>query len=151
MTFLFVFFSIQTELGEEYPKCHVCGARPGDNPPNEPPNGKYANDFIVKTYTQGEVIEIKSQLTANHKGEMEYRICENDEKQAVVDYDCFNKNLLVGEDGVTTAFKIITQSYSADIAHRVKLPPNLTCKRCILQWRYRAGNSWAKGCAGTIF
>ena len=27
---------------------------------------------------------------------------------------------------------------------RVQLPADLSCSRCVLQWRYHAGNNWGK-------
>ncbi|CAG7720002.1 unnamed protein product [Allacma fusca] len=53
--------------------------------------------------------------------------------------ECLDQNLLQLEDG-STQFPI--PAVSGHYYPKVKLPSNLTCEHCVLQWHYRAGNNW---------
>lgn len=132
----------QTQWTQNGGKCGICGDNWADFPrDNEAPFGKYANGIIVAEYQPGDIIAIKTHLTANHKGWFEYRLCQNDDPKAAVTQDCLDQHLLVGEDG-TTRFKI--ESGMVYVTHRVRLPLDVTCKDCVLQWKYNTGNSWGK-------
>ena len=52
------------------------------------------------------------------------------------------KNILRLEDGSKYFFVPITKTR---IEVRVKLPDDLTCWQCILQWTYVVGNNWGSG------
>lgn len=57
-------------------KCGVCG-----DPWNEPQprpheiGGYFANGLLGRRYTPGQVIDIEIELTSNHKGHFELRLC----------------------------------------------------------------------------
>jgi hypothetical protein len=36
-----------------------------------------------------------------------------------------------------------------NVSKRLKLPENLSCSHCVLQWKYRAGNSWGADSGST--
>lgn len=86
-------FTVQWELNGG--KCGVCG-----DPWNEPKprsheiGGIFANGKLVRQYTTGQVIDIEIELTSNHKGYFEMRLCPlignvvNAETE-----ECFNKYL----------------------------------------------------------
>lgn len=132
----------QTQWNENGGKCGICGDNYADFPrENEAPYGKYANGIIVAMYEPGQLINVTIHLTANHKGWVEYRLCQNNDPKAAVTQDCLDKHLLAAEDG-NTRFQIL--SGMEFITHFVRLPPDVTCKDCVLQWKYNTGNSWGK-------
>merc|ERR1712002_1001022 len=82
-------------------KCGICGD-PYDGPwEHEAPGGKYANGNIVATYTQGQTIDIAVDVTANHLGHFNYRLCPNNNIHQDPKQDCFDAHLLEleGRDG----------------------------------------------------
>lgn len=121
--------------------------------------GKYALGIIGKTYREGENITIIVDVTANHDGFFEFRLCQNDEKMANVTQKCLDKNRLVifnnnEEEAVRSRKTIKTalnrykyflaSSNTGQYSVKTKLPDNLTCKYCVLQWRYHSGNGYGK-------
>lgn len=68
---------LQVQYQRNGGKCGVCGD-PWDGPWENEPGGKYALGIIVRKYGVGDVITVKVQLTASHKGYMEFRLCAND-------------------------------------------------------------------------
>ena len=61
--------------------------------PNEA-GGIYGQGIIVRKYRQNSIIRIKVELTANHKGAFEFRICPNNNPKKVVSQKCLDKYLL---------------------------------------------------------
>ncbi|KAJ6644135.1 hypothetical protein Bhyg_09101 [Pseudolycoriella hygida] len=123
--------------------CGPCGdpvgqARPRDNEIG----GRWDRGIITGRYTAGGIIPIEVQLTAAHLGFFEFRICNqpgnhNGETQA-----CFNQHLLQRTDGGGSRVNVDgPRTYS----QQFRLPANLRCTRCVLQWNYRAGNNWGTG------
>ena len=72
-------------------KCGICGDRYGGPKPHEAPGGKYANGIIVETYQSGQNIEVEVQLTANHKGYFEFKLCPNNNVAADKGQWCFDQ------------------------------------------------------------
>jgi len=120
--------------------CGVCGdpiaaAAPRDNELG----GRYSKGIITGNYRAGEVIDIEVQLTAAHKGYMEWRLCEtptSGETQA-----CFNRNLLQLADGSGSKLPVTSTGWYKT---QVRLPAGVTCNHCVIQWNYRAGNNWGQ-------
>jgi hypothetical protein len=101
-------------------------------------------------------------ITANHKGYFEFRLCENNDPKKVVEQNCFDKNLLLvlnnneGNiqiptnkdevyDSSMNQFKYFLPNEGSKKYHpKIQLPKGLKCSSCILQWRYRGGNSFGK-------
>lgn len=98
-------------------------------------------------------------ITANHDGYFEFKLCQNDEKMKVVTQDCFDKNLLevVNENNEElipiekanmlnismNKFKYFVPFANRSKFHiELKLPDNVKCKYCVLQWRYHTGNNY---------
>jgi len=132
-------------------KCGVCGDRWDGARENETP-GKYATGTIVANYTSGQDIDVEIQITSNHKGWVEFRLCENNDINKDKDQTCFDKHLLVFKaTGKTRKPLGVGNGF---FTYKVSLPQGVTCSQCILQWRYNAGNSWGvdpttnKGCVG---
>ncbi|GFO05726.1 cell wall integrity and stress response component 4-like [Plakobranchus ocellatus] len=130
-------------------KCGVCGDPWGQPQENQPP-GKYSRPFLAKCYQYGtRYIDAHVELTANHLGFMQFRLCPNNDFKKPVTQECLDQNLLdiSNEKGKLIGKKVRIYSQAQDIFLKLSIPENLTCSQCVLQWRYVAGNSW--GCAQT--
>lgn len=139
-------------------KCGVCGDPYDARPKDHEPGGLYATGIIGKTYYEGQKINITIDVTANHMGYFEFRICVTNDPLKVVEQDCFDENLLVilnnNERAIPSkklkAFDndLIKYKYFLPMKNNSKfyvsaqLPVGLTCSACILQWRYHAGNNY---------
>lgn len=83
------------QLDIAYGKCGICGDPWFDDPrEHEAPGGKYATGEIVATYTKGQMFKASIQVTANHNGFFEFKVCPNNDVTTDPTQDCFDK--LVG-------------------------------------------------------
>ncbi|XP_021378831.1 cell wall protein DAN4-like [Mizuhopecten yessoensis] len=121
-------------------KCGMCGD-PYDQPAprDNEAGGKYATGTISKYYTAGSTIDITVRITMNHLGFFEFRLCENNDVTKTITKKCLKHLLVNPETGETKRY---FGDRTGDIVTRVKLPKNVTCSQCVLQWRYKTGNSW---------
>lgn len=132
-------FGIQQQNGG---KCGICGDAWDDYPrANEAPGGIYATGIITKTYTQGSVIPVVLDITANHQGYFEFKLCPNNDIFFDPTQKCFDRHIL--KTGKKKGLKYPIFDYSTGIRMLyLHLPKNLNCEQCILQWTYTAGNNW---------
>ncbi|XP_064596544.1 uncharacterized protein LOC135463156 [Liolophura sinensis] len=124
-------------------KCGLCGD-PFDGPRENEAGGKFANGIITRTYEQGEIIEIVVNLTATHGGYFEFKLCANNDAHTPITQECLDQHLLTRADNPgETRYSDIPEGryvnglptpYVARIKY--KLPDDLTCQQCVLQWRY---------------
>ncbi len=84
-------------------------------------------------------------------GVFEFRVCsiDNDPNQDATQ-SCLNLNVLKTANG-QVEYQIERSFTTVNI--NVTLPPDLVCKHCVFQWKYRTGNSWGvspsgKACLG---
>ncbi|KAK3598612.1 hypothetical protein CHS0354_019872 [Potamilus streckersoni] len=142
-------FAHRIRLGN---KCGVCGD-PWDGPRDNEAGGKYAKGIITAHYKPGQEITIRVTITASHMGWFEFRLCPNNDVTKVVKQECLDKYLLRMADGSGTRY-VLKESRVGDFNIRVKLPDELTCTQCVLQWKWKTGNSWGvdpdtkRGCVG---
>lgn len=131
-----------------------------DSPREHEPGGKYATGQIGKSYREGESITITIDITANHYGFFEFRLCQTDDSMARVDQACFDKNLLrINNNNVEKippktmkALDPLLNNYKYFLPNKnngefhvqAQLPAGVSCKFCILQWRYHAGNNFGQ-------
>jgi len=121
-------------------KCGICGDNYADPTPENEAGGKYGKNITpTRTYIMDQNIPIKVEVTANHLGWFQFRLCPNNNPTKRATPACFEQYLLKqtnGEDtyNVNATLHMFTGYY--------KLPQGLTCSQCILQWRYVTGNSW---------
>ena len=132
-------------------KCGLCG----DNylgPRDNEAGGKYANGIITGKYSMNSIIPVRIHITANHKGWVEFRLCEHNNPLTNITEECLNRNLLADKEGVSR-FKI-PQEVAKHYLYNLAIPDGLRCRACVLQWKYNTGNSWGKdpgqttGCVG---
>ena len=62
----------------------------------------------------------------------------NDAKKAATQ-DCLDKHVLRRTDGGGVRYPVPKGKYNAFFNYTVQLPPDLTCKQCVVQWKYRTG------------
>ncbi|CAF4572679.1 unnamed protein product [Rotaria socialis] len=121
-------------------KCGICGDSYDGSRYHES-GGKYATNIIVRHYLSGALIDVKILLSANHKGFMEFRLCPAVDANTEVTQECLDQNVL----DIQGFGKQYSVSEGLDLIFlRVHLPPGLSCSRCVLQWRYHAGNNWGR-------
>ncbi|XP_071447948.1 uncharacterized protein [Hetaerina americana] len=134
-------------------KCGVCGD-PWDapQPRAHEAGGKYAQGVIVRSYKMGSVVPIRVELTSNHKGYFEFRLCPQNNHRREATQTCLDKYLLNRADSIggTKVFPGTEGGGGNRIFEvRYRLPDGLTCSQCVLQWRYIAGNNWGTCANGT--
>lgn len=122
-------------------KCGICGD-PWDSPqprPNEA-GGMYGKGVIVRKYQKNQAIKVRVELTANHMGYFEFRVCPNNNPKKTASQKCLDQHVLrSATDGDPRYYpgpgtKVFEMHY--------QLPKDLTCRQCVFQWRYVAGNNW---------
>ncbi|UJR14528.1 hypothetical protein I4U23_001524 [Adineta vaga] len=124
-------------------KCSICGEAYDKPVKDFEKGGARYKGTIVRTYTQGQQIDVQVVLTANHKGYFEFRLCNLDASpSADASQECLDRHLLKIANTDSTKFRDVDKYGSEMIALRVQLPPNVACQHCVFQWKYTAGNSW---------
>lgn len=83
------------------------------------------------------LIDITVNISSNHKGYFEFRLCPKSSAAELVTQDCLDRNLLKMADGTTRFY--LQSDLSIPYYPRVQLPTGLTCDNCVLQWWYRTG------------
>lgn len=118
-------------------KCGLCGDNYADPRPraNEL-GGEFGDGQIVGTYVQGGLLPVDTLITANHYGFFTFALCNLDNGSE--DDDCFEKHPLrlaaTGEE----RYPILTNAvgfYNTTL----RLPADLVCEHCVLQWTYNTG------------
>ena len=125
-------------------KCGVCGDPFGKEQMHVYP-GKYANNIISKTYKKGQVITVKVELTANHKGYFTFRI--GDIGNPPITEEKLSHKLTVAGTAATRYY-LPAGSMNEIFTVSLQLPMNLVCRQCVLRWKYTAGNNWGTGTGG---
>ena len=104
--------------------------------------GKFGRGTITRVYQMNERMKVKIELTANHMGHFEFRLCPQNNPLVPASQTCLDRNLLEQTNGEGA-------EYYPGPGNRVfqvwlRLPANLTCTQCVLQWRYFAANNWGE-------
>ncbi|XP_052085254.1 uncharacterized protein LOC127722425 [Mytilus californianus] len=115
-------------------KCGVCGD-PYQGPYQNEAGGIYAKGIIARTYKSGQDISVKIQITANHLGWHEFRLCVNNNTSKKITHDCLDKHLLKTSDTGLTRTTFSANSGIKELT--LKLPKDLICSQCVLQWKWR--------------
>jgi len=129
-------------------KCGICGD-PWDTKqprPNEA-GGMFGNGVIVRKYEMNQVIKIRVELTANHMGYFEFRICPNNALKKPASQMCLDKHILRQQN--LNGPRFFPGPGSKVFEMHYQLPKDLTCRQCVFQWRYVAGNNWGRCKNGT--
>ncbi|CAH1722537.1 uncharacterized protein LOC114130703 [Aphis gossypii] len=136
-------------------KCGICGD-PWDapQPRQHEAGGKYGQGVIVRRYKIGQPVIVRIELTANHRGYFEFRLCPNNAPKQVASQSCLDKYVLrrVKTKDAIEAFhetRFYPGTENKVYEMRYLLPDSLTCSQCVLQWKYIAGNNWGECGNGT--
>jgi len=80
-------------------------------------------------------------ITKNHGGYSEFRICPNNDVTKRVTQSCLDQYLLATPTGKTRYIHEPRDSMrgTGDITVELVLPPGLTCTQCVIQWIWTAG------------
>jgi len=133
--------------------CGLCGD--DWSLPQPRPNeigGKYGQGVLANSYIEGQVVQFEVELTAYHKGFFEFRVCPQNTLSWPASQACLDQHVLVQADAGGEKYYPATPRHGGKGDRywmRYKLPQGLTCGLCVLQWRYRAGNSWGACSNGT--
>ena len=133
--------NISVQFKKNDGKCGVCGDDWSLERPRENENGgKYGTGTISRTYVQGQVIEVEVELTTNHWGWFEMKLCPVNDKLGLEDDKCMDKHPLNLANEDSTKFFIPKDSKKKDtFKYKIKLPNNVVCSQCVLQWTYWTG------------
>lgn len=73
-------------------KCGICGDAFDELiKPHEAPGGVFATGLITRNYTEGQIISVRIEITAYHKGSYEFKICPNDNIKIDPPQECFER------------------------------------------------------------
>ncbi|XP_022914568.2 uncharacterized protein [Onthophagus taurus] len=132
-------------------KCGICGdAWDSSVPRPHEFGGTFGKGVIVRNYFPNSEVPIKVELTASHMGYFTFSLCpdyKNPTEKCLEDNFLDNSHPQNEVDHKTKRFypkdgnKIYEMTF--------KLPPQLSCKHCLLIWRYISGNNWGDCPNGT--
>jgi len=129
-------------------KCGICGDPWDEKEPraNEA-GGTYGRGVITRKYKKNQAIKVRIELTANHMGHFEFKLCPQNNLRKPATQTCLDKYALQLANGGGTQYypgpgnKVFEMWF--------QLPKDLTCKQCVFQWRYVAANNWGTCKNGT--
>jgi len=133
-------------------KCGVCGDNYKDTVPRaHETGGKYGLNIISKRYVMGQTIDIEIDISANHWGHFELKLCPTNSEDEIATQECFDRNPLVLADNPRShQFYVPLDSPKiTKFNYKVNLPFGITCSRCVMQWTYYTGNTWGQCANGT--
>ena len=120
-------------------KCGTCGDEYGISNPRFVYPGAFANNPpIVKTYTEGSLIQVTVKITANHLGYFIFRVAPL--VNAPITQTELDNNMLELENGDQEW--TLGDTGGGDYTITLRLPSGLSCEHCVLQWWYTTGNNW---------
>ncbi|KAH3839326.1 uncharacterized protein LOC127876652 [Dreissena polymorpha] len=120
-------------------RCGVCGD-PWQGPRDNEAGGKYARGLVARQYQTGAFINVTVELTSNHGGYFEFRLCPVNDPTREATHECLDRHLL-NIVGHGTRWFIAAPGPSTTVELVVMLPPKLTCSQCVMQWKWVAGQS----------
>ncbi|KAL3884400.1 hypothetical protein ACJMK2_024539 [Sinanodonta woodiana] len=123
-------------------KCGVCGDPYDSDRPNEA-GGRYANGIIARTYDSAdEFIEVTIEVTASVGGYFEFRLCPHNNIYKPVKQSCLDQYPLRIEGNGRRLYPDLPLGKSGFVIAKLSIPQGVTCKQCVLQWKWHGGNHW---------
>lgn len=123
--------SFQSQWKNNNGKCGLCGD-PWNKPRDHEFGGKYFTNHISSTYQKGSVINLTVFTNLNPSGWMEFRLLPYDTGISSIS----NNYLLHIGDSRTRRYRVRRSGYHVI---PVRLPTDVECERCILQWKFHTG------------
>ena len=87
-------------------------------------------------------MKVRIELTANHMGHFEFRLCPQNNPLVPASQTCLDRYLLQQINGEGGEFYPGPGNRVFQVW--LQLPANLTCTQCVFQWRYFAANNWGE-------
>lgn len=135
------------QIGQGY-KCGICGDPYDESQPRKHEiGGPYYKGYLVANYTTEQVIDVTVQITANHKGFFQFKLCPVPGFQTEATQECLDRTVLKVAGTDETEYHITNEI--KDFHLQLQLPADLQCDHCVFQWRYHTGNSWGNCGNGT--
>ena len=72
----------------------------------------YGRGVLVRKYQRGQPIKVRVELTANHMGYFEFRICPNNNPAQVASQKCLDTNVLQKTSGGGPRYNYTAQKYN---------------------------------------
>jgi len=133
-------------INENHGKCGICGDNYADPSPRaHEAGGMYASGIVVKRYSPGQLLDVEIELTANHQGTFQFKVCPADNPKEEVNQACLDGHVLelFNSDGkIGRSYIIDSPDKRKTFYLKVKLPEVLSCSQCVMQWTYVAANTW---------
>ncbi|GBL98539.1 hypothetical protein AVEN_111649-1 [Araneus ventricosus] len=135
---------IQIQWQRNGGKCGICGdpynmPHPRDNEAG----GKYGEGIISGHYLPGQIMDAVVDVTTNHRGYFEFKVCPNNNPKKEATQECLDKYPLKLAQGGGTKYYIANKG-NGGITVKLQLPKGLSCSQCVFQWTYVAGNNWGR-------
>lgn len=133
-------------------KCGICG----DNYANPRPRahelgGQFGEGVVVAKYVAGQKVTVQISITANHRGNSWFELCNMDSMFAkgtkMEEEECFKTKVLT-VDGEENWWLPTAEVRVFDVD--LKMPEDVTCNHCVFRWTWRAG-MFAQHCMFEIF
>ncbi|KAK8400717.1 hypothetical protein O3P69_002488 [Scylla paramamosain] len=115
--------------------CPPCGDKP-DTPRPRPHElgGTWGTGTIVRTYTLGQRIQVRVNVTNSHGGKLRFNLCPHVEPNTPVEQSCFDKHALKIVGQRSKAVQLTAPNGSSEIKSvELRLPYDVTCNHCVLQ------------------
>ena len=81
-------------------------------------------------------IQFQPDVTANHLGWIEFRLCARDSRSTPLTHQCLDQHVLADVKGET---RFWIGSAKGVLKFQIRLPAGVTCKECVIQWKYNTG------------
>ncbi|KAF8764480.1 hypothetical protein HNY73_022546 [Argiope bruennichi] len=129
---------IQIQWQRNGGKCGICGDPYNMPHPREnEAGGKYGEGIISGHYSPGQIMDAVVDVTTNHRGYFEFKICPNNNPKKEATQECLDKYPLKLANGGGTKYYIGNKG-NGGITVKLQLPKGLSCSQCVFQWTYVA-------------
>lgn len=143
---------IQVQWSVNNGKCGICGDAYDGKREHEYPGGKFTKPLrITGNYASGSILDVTIELTTTHLGYFTFRLCPETSESREVTQECLDNHVLMilNRTSEMDKFYIHMEKSSSIYTLPLRLPPQVTCSRCVLQWTYTTGNTWGS-CANGV-
>ena len=127
---------MQTQWNLNDGKCGVCGD-PYQGPLDHDDNGKYASGIVARSFQQGGIVNVTVEILVNLLGYFEFRLCPRNSTSQTLTQECFDNNLLWIQE--SWGFRYYVGSRGGIYDLHVRLPADISCSKCVLQWKFSTG------------
>ncbi|KAI8786054.1 CAunnamed protein product [Biomphalaria glabrata] len=137
-----------TQWNKNGGKCGICGDSWSGTRFYERPNGAMVQHKVIPmTYSEGSTMKVTLDITVSHNGWNEFRLCNVARTGGIeATQSCLNDTLLSDASGKTKFY--FTSKKVGLYSYKLLLPRGTTCNHCVLQWKWKTGNSWGCDAAG---